>query len=102
MGILFALAGLVIPVIRMRQLANGKKGLGRYTPVLSMGACGLAIWRMMCSYGQRVVHHDWSGLEDTYEAVNSIALGLLVVTVLLNLILAFGEQDMDTRQGAAK
>jgi len=95
MGILFALAGLIIPIVHMRQLMKGRRGLGRYSHTLSMGACCLAIWKMMCSYGQRVAHHDWSGLEDTYEAVNSMAMGLLIFTLLLNLALAYAEGAMD-------
>lgn len=98
MGIVFALLGLAVPVIQMRRLVKGGRGLGHFAPVLSMGACCLTIWNMLRSYGLRVAHGDWSGLEDTYEAVNGIALTLLVITLLLNLFLAWAENKRGTEE----
>lgn len=98
MGILFGLAALAIPIVRLGQLVKGKRGLGHFAPVLSLGACGLTIWNMLRSYGLRVAHHDWSGLEDTYEAVNGIALTLLIVAFLFNLFLAWAENRLEKDQ----
>lgn len=98
MGILLGLAALAIPITQIWQLSKGRKGLGHFAPVLSMGACCLTIWNMLRSYGLRVAHGDWSGLEDTYEAVNGIALTLLVITLLLNLFLAWAENRLDTEE----
>ena len=95
MGILLGLAALAIPIAQAWQLSKGGKGLGRFAPVLSLGTCGLTIWTMLRSYGQRIAHHDWSVLEDTCQAVNGIALALLVITLLLNLFLAWAESGLD-------
>lgn len=95
MGLVFAFLELAIPVFQMRQLAKGKKGLGYLAPVLSMGACTLTLWKMLHSCGQWVADHKWGTLEDTCEALNGIALGLLIVTILLNLFLAWAENRLD-------
>lgn len=95
MGLVFAFMALAIPIVQLGQLVKGRQGLGHFAPVLSLGACGLTIWNMLRSYGLRVAHHDWSGLEDTYEAVNGIALALLVMTFLLNLFLAWAENGLE-------
>lgn len=98
MGILLGLTALAIPVVRLGQLVKGKRGLGHFAPVLSMGACTLTLWKMLHSYGQWIAGHSWGSLEDTYEAMNGIALTLLVITLLLNLFLAWAENRLDAEK----
>ncbi len=88
------LTGWVIPVVQMARLAKHKKGLGRFTPVLSMGACCLALWFQICCNGHLVNIEDWSALMDTTDAVRGVSLFLLITTCLLNLALAFAERVM--------
>lgn len=94
-SIILGLIGWAIPVIQIGRLVKGKNGLGRYTHILSMGACCLAIWLQVC-YDEHLVNiGDWSALMDTIAAVRMISLFLLVSTVLVNLLVAYGENAMD-------
>ncbi len=88
------LAGWVIPVVQMARLAKHKKGLGRFSPILSMGACCLAVWFQICCNGHLVNIEDWSALMDTIDAARGVSLFLLITTFLLNLFLAGTEQVM--------
>ena len=86
MGLVFAFLGLAIPVFQMRQLAKGKRGGGYNSPDLRMGAGNLTNCKSLTASGK------WC---PTCEALNGIALGLLIVTVLLNLFLAWAENRLD-------
>lgn len=89
------LAGWAIPIIQVGRMAKEKRGLGRYTHILSMGACALAIWFQIC-YDEHLVNiGDWSALMDTIGAVRKVSIFLLVVTLLINLLVAYAEGVMD-------
>ncbi len=90
-SLFLGLAGWAIPVAQIARLAKHKQGLGHFVPVLSMGACCLAIWFQIC-YDEHLVNiEDWSALMDTIAAVRGISLFLLITTCLLNLALACAE-----------
>jgi len=94
-SIVLGLAGWAIPIIQLRCLMKDKKGLGRYTHILSMGACCLAIWLQIC-YGEHLVMiEDWSALMDTVAGVRVVSMFLLAVTLLINLLTAYAEGAMD-------
>lgn len=94
-SIILGLVGWAIPVLQLRCMVRGKNGMGRCTHILSMGACGLAIWLQIC-YDEHLVNiGDWSALMDTIAAVRMISIFLLVSTVLVNLLVAYGENAMD-------
>lgn len=94
-SIALGLAGWAIPLVQAGRLAKGKRGLGRYAHILSMGACCLAIWFQICYDEHLVDIGDWSALMDTIGAVRMVSIFLLVTTLLLNLAVAFGESVMD-------
>lgn len=95
-SVVLGLIGWAIPVIHLRLVSGqGKRGLGRCAYILSMGVCGLAIWLQIC-YDEHLVNiEDWSALMDTIGAVRMISAFLLVTTLLINLITAFGESGLD-------
>lgn len=94
-SIVLGLMGWAIPVIQLKRMVREKNGLGRYTHILSMGACCLAVWLQIC-YDEHLVNiGDWSALMDTVAAVRMISLFLLVSTVLVNLLVAYVENAMD-------
>lgn len=90
-SIVLGLIGWAVPVVQLKRLAEGRKGLGQYTHILSMGACGLAIWLQICYDEHLVDIEDWSALMDTIGAVRMISAFLLVTTLLINLIATFGK-----------
>lgn len=93
-SLFLGLAGWAIPAAQIARLAKHKKGLGRLAPVLSMGACCLAIWFQIC-YDEHLVNiEDWSALMDAIPAVRRISLFLLITTFLLNLALACAERKI--------
>lgn len=96
-SIVLGLIGWAIPVIQLRHLANGKRGLGHYTHILSMGACGLAIWLQICYDEHLVGIEDWSALMDTIGAVRVVSAFLLVTTLLINLTAAFWKSALDAK-----
>lgn len=94
-SVLLGLIGWAIPIIHIGRLAKEKRGLGRYAHILSMGACCLAIWFQIC-YDEHLVHiEDWSALMDTIGGVRTVSIFLLATTLLLNLVVAYGESMMD-------
>lgn len=95
-SVVLGLVGWIIPVIRLKHLAKGRGGLGDYAHILSMGACGMAIWFQICYDEHLVDIGDWSALMDTIGAVRKIALFLLVTTLLINLIAACGKSALGT------
>ena len=96
-SVILGLAGWAIPVIQLRCLAKEKRGLGRYAHILSMGACGLAIWLQIC-YNEHLVNiGDWGALADTIDAVRSVSVFLLITTLLVNLLTASCESYFDAR-----
>ena len=96
-SVALGLIGWLIPAVQLGLCLVHKRGLGRFVPVLSMGACGLAIWLQIC-YDEHLVNiGDWSALMDTIAAVRMISLFLLVSTGLLNLALCCAERDIDAK-----
>ena len=94
-SVVFGLIGWAVPVIQIRCLSKGKKGLGRYAHILSMGACCLAIWFQIC-YNEHLVNiGDWIALMDTIDAVCKVSVFLLITTLLINLLAAFFESYFD-------
>lgn len=94
-SIVLGLVGWALPILHVNQLARRGKGLGRYMHTLSMGACALAIWFQIC-YNEHLVNiGDWSALMDTIDAVRKVSIFLLVVTLLINLLVAYAEGIMD-------
>lgn len=94
-SIVLGLVGWAIPIIQIGRMVKEKRGLGRYTHILSMGACCLAIWFQIC-YDEHLVNiRDWSALMDTIGAVRLVSVFLLVVTLLINLLVAYAEGVMD-------
>jgi len=92
-SLFLGLVSWAIPAAQM-ALVKHKKGLGRFVPVLSMGACCLAIWFQIC-YDEHLVNiEDWSALMDTIAGVRRVSLFLLVTTCLLNLALACAERKI--------
>ena len=93
---LLGLVGWAIPIVQIYQRNKEKKWLGRFAPVLSMGACGLAIWMQLHHYLENI-----EGLPErdiiTARGVWIVALFLLVTTALLNLALCCAERDVDTK-----
>ena len=95
-SVVLGLIGWAIPVVQLKRLAEGRKGLGRCTHILSMGACGLAIWLQIC-YDEHLVNiGDWSALMDTIGAVRGISVFLLITTLLINLLTASCESIIDS------
>ena len=98
-SVFLGLVGWLIPVVQLMLCLSHKKGLGRFASVLSMGACGAAVWLQIC-YDEHLVNiADWSALMDTVGAVRMVSLFLLVTTLLLNLLLAYVEGDRETGEG---
>lgn len=94
-SIVLGLAGWILPILHISQLANKRRGLGRYAHTLSMGACCLAIWLQIC-YDEHLVNiEDWSALMDTIGAVRKVSIFLLVTTFLINLFMAYVESILD-------
>lgn len=94
-SVVLGLIGWAIPVVQLRCMVKGKRGLGRYAHILSMGACGLAIWFQIC-YDEHLVRiGDWGALADTIGAARKVSVLLLVTTLLINLMVAFGEGSLD-------
>ena len=92
-SVALGLIGWAIPVIQL--CFRGKRRLGSCAHVLSMGACGLAIWFQIC-YNEHLVNiEDWCALADTIDAVRKVSLFLLVTTLLINLVAAFGRGALD-------
>lgn len=83
-SILFAIG---IPVFTIWK--NGKKRLKR--PYLfSIGSftfCAIAAIMELFTIKSRVTAGDIGGIEDTIDAVIAICIGLLIFTVILNLLL---------------
>lgn len=96
-SVVLGLIGWLIPAVRLGLCLVHKRGLGRFAPVLSMGACCLAIWLQICYDEHLVDIADWSALMDTVQAVRMVPLFLLVTTSLLNLALCCAERDIDTK-----
>ena len=85
-SLLLGLTALVIPVI---IIVRYKKTGNRNQPVLygaSMCACALSLFFQICYSDHLVKIKDWSALSDTSEAVVSVALNLLLGTILFNVI----------------
>ena len=95
-SVLLGFAGWIIPIAQIYRRNKDKKGLGRFAPVLSMGACGLSIWMQLYHY---LEHLDGLSRGDiiTARGVWIVALFLLATTGLLNLALCFAERDIDTK-----
>lgn len=94
-SIVLGLVGWAVPIIQIGRLVKEKRGFGRYTHILSMGACGLAIWLQIC-YDEHLVNiGDWSALMDTIGAVRVASVFLLVTTLLINLLTAYAEGAID-------
>ncbi|NBI65357.1 hypothetical protein D1646_00745 [Pseudoflavonifractor sp. 60] len=90
-SVALGLIGWTIPVVQLALCVCQKRGLGRLASVLSLGACGVAIWFQIC-YDEHLVNiGDWSALMDTIKAVRVVSLFLLITTVLLNLALVWAE-----------
>lgn len=92
-SVALGLIGWIIPAVQLGLCLAHKRGLGRFAPVLSMGACCLAVWLQICYNEHLVDIGDWSALMDTVQAVRMVSLFLLVTTALLNLVLAWVEGD---------
>lgn len=93
---LLGFAGWIIPILQMHWRNKNKKGMGRFAPVLSMGACCLSIWMQLYHYLENI--EDLPRLDIiTAHGVWIVALFLLVTTVLLNLILAGSEKYIDRK-----
>lgn len=84
-SLLLGLTGWVLPVVYLSgRVGKGRPQRGLYY-ALSMGACAASLW-MQLRYGRHLVDiQDWSALMDTAGAVCSVALFLLVSTLLENL-----------------
>ena len=93
---LLGLAGWVIPIVQIYRRNKEKKWLGRFAPVLSMGACGLAIWIQLYQYLENIENLLERDII-TARGVWIVALFLLVTTGLLNLALCCAERDIDTK-----
>ena len=97
-SIVLGLVGWAVPIIQIGRLVKEKRGFGRYTHILSMGACGLAIWLQIC-YDEHLVNiGDWSALMDTIGAVRKVSIFLLATTFLINLIMARVESTLDKEE----
>lgn len=93
---LLGLAGWIIPIVQIHRRNKEKKGMGRFAPVLSMGACGLSIWIQLCRYLENIEDLPRRDII-TARGVWIVALFLLVTTSLLNLALCCAERDIDTK-----
>ncbi|MCI9352513.1 MAG: hypothetical protein HFF58_04580 [Lawsonibacter sp.] len=97
-SILLGLAGWAIPIIQIGRLLKEKRGFGRYTHILSMGACALAIWCQI-RYNEYLIDiEDWGAIVDTIDAVRKVALFLLVTTLVVNLVTAHMENALDKEE----
>ena len=85
MGIILALAALILPAA---VIFRGKRGSARNPFLHSVGSfacCAAALCNMLFSIQRRVAHGDFGGIEDTIGALIAMAVALALVTVLLNL-----------------
>ena len=98
-SVALGLVGWAIPIVQIGCIAKKKRGFGRYTHILSMGACCLAIWFQIC-YDEHLVNiEDWSALMDTVAAVRLVSVFLLVITLLINLLAAYAEGIREREEG---
>lgn len=95
-SLLLGLGGWAIPFIQIHWRIRNKKGLGRFAPVLSMGVCCLSIWIQLYHYLEHIEDLPRADVM-TARGVWIIALFLLATTLLLNLILAVSEKDVDRK-----
>ena len=64
----------------------------------SFACCGSALVAELLTVRKRVFAGDLGGLEDTIGAVIALSIGLLVVTVVLNLVLLGSTYEKERRE----
>ena len=64
----------------------------------SFACCGSALVAELLTVRKRVFAGDLGGIEDTIGAVIALSIGLLVVTVILNLVLLGSTYEKERRE----
>lgn len=96
---LLGLVALAAPIISMKRAGKGTfKGLG-LSLLVSFGACSAAVCTQFYDIRHRLLGGDWSGIEDTIDALIVMSIVLLAVTVILNVfnLLSYSAYRLDGR-----
>lgn len=74
-----------LPVFVMIRSKRNHGKRAEVFSILSAGACALTLYLQIVETNERVKVRDWSGIDDTFHALTTVAGILIVVTVILNL-----------------
>lgn len=87
-SLVLGLIAWLIPASIIIQAKKRKLKIPFIMLLLSMGACGIALWCQISYNNYLVQIQDWTALMDTTSTLNWVSAVLLIVTVVLNSISA--------------
>ncbi|WP_456278503.1 hypothetical protein [Bacillus sp. AK128] len=86
-SLVLGLIALILPTVHLihdkKQQMNNWKTL---SIIISFSACGIALCFQIFYTYHKVTVEDWSALLDTMYAVAFVSAGLLILTIILNVM----------------
>ncbi len=80
-SIALGLLGILLPILSLKY--NKFQSLA---PLFSLTCCSLAIWFQLLEIKHRVAISDFAAIEDTINAISSVSIMLIVITLAINLV----------------